>query len=134
MSAVGSTGNSARAVIGGIRPNGPPSRAELDLVWELADATLRAHGSGLLADLAWATMRSLAWTAGQDAESPATEERLRYPSLDRIAIELLACEERLDGARTRAEHAQWTGVRDALSFALGNAGPFWWSAAASLGR
>ena len=118
------------AVAGESRPFGPPSPEALDRVWRLADDALRAQGSGLVADLAWATMRSIAWATGRDAESPVTEERLHGPSRNRLAAELLACEERLDRARSRIEHAQWTGVRDGLRFALGDAGPFWWSDAA----
>ena len=122
------------ALTGVCRPGGPPSLETLDQVWQLADDTLRAHGSGLLAELAWATMRSIAWAAGHDAESPVTEERLRGPSPDRMAAELVACDERLGQARSRIEHAQWTGVRDALRVALSDDGPFWWAAAAGPGQ
>jgi hypothetical protein len=104
----------------------PATREALLGVWQLADATLRQQHTGLLADLAWATMLATAWSSGVGRESPVSQRRIQGPTAREIREELDLCGEQFRQAVSNRDRARWDGTTQGLSFALGAKGPFWW--------
>jgi hypothetical protein len=108
------------------------SRAEVAELYLLA-VHCAGHVDEQVRVLAGGTLAAASWVMGWVEEAPWTRRRIHGPSLREVQTEYLAALEARQGAATRIEYANDTGVVDLLGFLVdpGQEPPWWTSTAAA---
>jgi hypothetical protein len=97
-------------------PGGPLSSEVADLY--LLAVGYAGHTSEEVRVLAGGTMAAASWVMGWVEDAPWTRRRIRGPSLREVQSEYLAALQARQGAVTRVEFANDTGVVDLLGFVV----------------